>query len=377
MDLTLLLQILLVLPVDSLVPLAVAALAQQDGAGGAGVFIGVVLFWLGIPIAIIVIYVRRRASFQLETQTTLATEEVLQRAVQTYTMSGWDVTSETADHVTLVRNVRGSCLVTILLGLFLILPAIVYMYFSSHSIHLNVYARRSGASSTTVQIGSTATGWGARAATERLIRDLAPPTGGIAVQDTYEEQVREEDQQPTEETRQRHLARPHLIPTNYNAPHSTLAAVRGTVDLSPEEALDEAESFLTSLGYTEVSRVDNSIWAERRSPANGVGRGTLFLTVTAAPQPGGGVRISVNGNDHEGILKHQAEWTAWSRKLPKESEPQPNRSEEQRTEETTHDLQQQPPMAQTFHFCPNCGHKAQAGHNFCTECGHKLRMELP
>jgi hypothetical protein len=154
-----------------------------------------------------------------------------------------------------------------------------------------------------------------------------------------------------------------------------LAAVRGTVALSPEEALDEAHAFLTGLGYTDVSRVDSSLRAERHPPVNGDGQKTLFLTVTATPQPGGGVRISLSGDDGEGVLEHQAEWAAWSENLPKQPGAQTESSGEQRIEDATDVSQQErPPMAETFNFCPNCGRKVQAGENFCPECGHKLRL---
>ena len=159
-------------------------------------------------------------------------------------------------------------------------------------------------------------------------------------------------------------------------PQDKLAAVRETVTLSPEEVLDEAQSFLTSLGYTDMHRVDNSLKAQRRLQANGDGQRTLSLTVAAAPQPGGGVQVSVSGDDREGMLEHQDEWTEWSENLPKEAEVETKAEisnlQEQRTEETLEVPQQPPPMAEAFHFCPKCGHKAQDGENFCPECGHKL-----
>jgi hypothetical protein len=43
------------------------------------------------------------------------------------------------------------------------------------------------------------------------------------------------------------------------------------------------------------------------------------LTVAAKPQPGeaSGVRVTVRGNDHEGVQERQSEWLAWSAGLPK------------------------------------------------------------
>jgi hypothetical protein len=76
-----------------------------------------------------------------------------------------------------------------------------------------------------------------------------------------------------------------------------LAAVRGVVDLSPETALDEAEAFLTRLGYVPVQRTDTSLVAERRQPDRAEEQKTASLTVNAKPQMGGGVEIRVRGTD--------------------------------------------------------------------------------
>jgi hypothetical protein len=47
--------------------------------------------------------------------------------------------------------------------------------------------------------------------------------------------------------------------------YGELGAVRGIVDLSPEHALDEAEAFLVSQGYSILRRTSTTLIAERRS----------------------------------------------------------------------------------------------------------------
>ncbi len=101
-----------------------------------------------------------------------------------------------------------------------------------------------------------------------------------------------------------------------------LASVRGVVDLSPEAALDEAEAFLTRLGYISVQRTDTSLVAERRQPDRAEGQKAPSLTVRAVPQMGGGVGIRVRGTDREGMQEQQAAWVEWSENLPKKTKAQ-------------------------------------------------------
>jgi zinc-ribbon domain len=209
-----------------------------------------------------------------------------------------------------------------------------------------------------------------------VVGTYEPKTYAITLEHDSEGVARKEEQQ-------RQLTSPLITPTSEYPPQDKLAKVRETIALSPKEALDEAQSFLTGLGYNDMRRVDNSLRAQRHPPANGDGQRTFFLTVAADPQPGGGVRISISGDDGEGVLENQAEWTTWSESLPKQPQAQTKNMGEQRTEETrteeTTDVSHQPPamMAGTHKYCPNCRHRTQPGENFCPECGHPLRLQLP
>jgi Restriction endonuclease len=97
-----------------------------------------------------------------------------------------------------------------------------------------------------------------------------------------------------------------------------LASVRGVVDLSPHEALDAAQDFLTRQGYSVRYRTSNTLTVKRQVSDNATGQESIFeLIVIALPQSGGGIRIKVRGNDREAVRDHQAAWLEWSENLPK------------------------------------------------------------
>ncbi len=118
--------------------------------------------------------------------------------------------------------------------------------------------------------------------------------------------------------------------------YEELGSIRGVVDLSAQEALDRAEAFLTQQGYTTMRRAGNSLTVLRHPPGGQTAgqKNTLNLTVAASPQPGGGVRIKVRGNDREGMQERQDAWIQWSKSLPKKPEPSDNGPSEQQ-EHTT------------------------------------------
>ena len=99
--------------------------------------------------------------------------------------------------------------------------------------------------------------------------------------------------------------------------YGELASINEVVDLSPQQALDEAQTFLVRQGYYILQRRGESLTMQRRFPNQPVGQNTLNLTVTALHQTEGGVRISATGNDHEGVKEWQSAWTEWSEGLPK------------------------------------------------------------
>jgi Domain of unknown function (DUF4352) len=102
--------------------------------------------------------------------------------------------------------------------------------------------------------------------------------------------------------------------------YGELGAIKGIVDLSPEHALDEAEAFLASLGYSILRRTSTTLTAQRCSSEESAGEAVPNLTVVVMPQPEGGVQIKIRGNDFEGVQARQTEWIGWSESLPRKAQ---------------------------------------------------------
>jgi hypothetical protein len=102
--------------------------------------------------------------------------------------------------------------------------------------------------------------------------------------------------------------------------YGEIGAIKGIVDLSPEHALDEAEAFLASQGYSILRRTSTTLTAERRSSEEPAGEAVPNLTVVVTPQSEGGVQIKIRGNDFEGVQARQTAWMGWSESLPRKTE---------------------------------------------------------
>jgi hypothetical protein len=90
------------------------------------------------------------------------------------------------------------------------------------------------------------------------------------------------------------------------------------VDLSPAQAIDRAEHFLVGQGYVVVQRTATTLTVEREGSEGAAGQeGAPKVVVMAVPQPDGGVRIKVRGNDREGVQERQGLWKLWTENLPK------------------------------------------------------------
>ena len=86
---------------------------------------------------------------------------------------------------------------------------------------------------------------------------------------------------------------------------NVLASVRGVVELSPHEALDEAQDFLRRHGYSVAYRTTTTLTVKRQVPDNATGQESIFkLIVMALPQSGGGVWIKVRGTNREAVRDH-------------------------------------------------------------------------
>jgi hypothetical protein len=98
--------------------------------------------------------------------------------------------------------------------------------------------------------------------------------------------------------------------------YEDLTSGKEVVDLSPSQALDRVEYFLVGQDYVVVRRTATTLTAEREGAAAGQ-EGTPKVVVMAVPQPDGGVRIKVSGNDREGVQERQGLWRLWAENLPK------------------------------------------------------------
>jgi flagellar motor protein MotB len=125
--------------------------------------------------------------------------------------------------------------------------------------------------------------------------------------------------------------------------YGELASVKGVVDLTPQEALNSAETFLSGLGYATVQRTESALTVQRSQHGQEDGQNTPSLTVNALPQQDGGVQIVVRGNDQAGVQAQQAAWTEWSESLPKKSEAQTAPQEIQQHDAETHEVPLPPP----------------------------------
>jgi len=148
--------------------------------------------------------------------------------------------------------------------------------------------------------------------------------------------------------------------------YGELASVQGIVDLSPQEALDRAEGFLASQGYIIGQRTYTTISAQRHAGGETGGEDLPNLTVALAPQPDGGVRITVRGNDQAGVRERQAAWIEWSESLPKKLATQIEEAGE-RTVEVPDAVLPPPPQAEADVSVPPA---PQAGEE------HKPRISL-
>ena len=100
--------------------------------------------------------------------------------------------------------------------------------------------------------------------------------------------------------------------------YEELTSGKEVVDLSPSQALDRAEYFLVGQGYVVVQRTATTLTAEREGTEGAAGQeGAPKVVVMAVPQPDGGVRIKVRGNDREGMQERQGLWKLWVENLPK------------------------------------------------------------
>jgi hypothetical protein len=100
--------------------------------------------------------------------------------------------------------------------------------------------------------------------------------------------------------------------------YEELISGREVVDLPPKQALDRAEHFLLGQGYVVEQRTATTLTVTRRDSGSAAGgERSPKVVVMAVPQPDGGVKIKVRGNDSEGLQGREGLWRLWTENLPK------------------------------------------------------------
>jgi hypothetical protein len=157
-----------------------SAYAQSNNDSGDAGSAALLIFCCGVPAITAVLVViwmnRNRKPYLTGTQTPMTVDQMLQTAVQAYTIDGYQVTSHTAGNVTFTKQTRPNMGFVILLLITGILPGIVYWVLANRPFSVNVVGAQQ-ASFTTVNITSSVTGFGAKTTADKLVASLPKPAG--------------------------------------------------------------------------------------------------------------------------------------------------------------------------------------------------------
>lgn len=99
--------------------------------------------------------------------------------------------------------------------------------------------------------------------------------------------------------------------------YEELGAVKEPVELTPTEALTSAEELLKRQGYRIIYHSPLMVVGKRENRSGLISREQVHLAVFARPHPEGGLRITLMGDDREGVRERQGEWSRWGESLPK------------------------------------------------------------
>jgi hypothetical protein len=99
--------------------------------------------------------------------------------------------------------------------------------------------------------------------------------------------------------------------------YEELGSVREPVALSSAEALASAEELLRRQGYRVIHRTGVMVVGKREDPSDLVNRQLVHLAVFARPHPEGGLLVTLQGDDRDGVRERKSEWSRWAESLPK------------------------------------------------------------
>lgn len=157
---------------------AQSSTSSSDDAGSAVLLV----FCCGVPTIMLVLVVifmnRNRKPYLSSTHTPLDVRKVLQSAIQTYSIGGYQVTSQTDQNVTFTKQTRPNVGFLILLIITGILPGIAYWILANKPFSVNIVAER-GSSGTSVNIASSVTGFGAKTTDDNFLASLPKSVGSM------------------------------------------------------------------------------------------------------------------------------------------------------------------------------------------------------
>ena len=154
--------------------LAQSTSTNNDGGSAVGVIVGVI--YLAIIIAWIVWFFQNRKPFQVGSQTSLSQADVVQRSIQTYTMSGYQVLTQNERGASFVKRQKPGCLSLILFFAMGIIPGIIYLAIGGRDLTANVSCRSTGPGVTVMEIAGNAQGFGAKRAAEKVLQGMPLPS---------------------------------------------------------------------------------------------------------------------------------------------------------------------------------------------------------
>lgn len=160
-----------ILALSALIAKNSSAYAQSSPANDTGSSVTILVIYLLIGAAIAYFMWRNRRPFSVQHRTAVASDYIVNQAIQTYTMQGWAVTSQTPMNLTVERRLQGSCLIALLLLLLGIFPGIFYLASRNKRMVSSVHVTP-GATGSGVSIMGNVRGFGGEAAAKKVVREL-------------------------------------------------------------------------------------------------------------------------------------------------------------------------------------------------------------
>jgi hypothetical protein len=97
-------------------------------------------------------------------------------------------------------------------------------------------------------------------------------------------------------------------------------ALHGVIDLTPRQALDEAERFAHGIGYETTHRGEGKLTLQRPRSGPPGSKSPAPLVISVDGQRTGGVKVKLTSNDGDEVRRRKNDWFSWSDALPRKSQ---------------------------------------------------------